>query len=435
MKRFLPLPALLAFCCCPGGAALSGIVVDRAGNGLSGVGVSLDFAGGTAKTDANGLWSLASTGIDARPISRLFLRWNGRSVDLALSEPSTVSLDVYDQQGASLGRLPSIRLGIGSHFLPLSLTSTGMVWLRVAVNGQVETVLAGPSVFAGGGNVLVRPIAGARSLQPQAAMSARSQGVVDTLRFTWKSRTVALVPLANQDTSGIVVNIGADSSIVWNDSIAYGSLYDDRDGQVYRAVRIGSQVWMAENLNFEVDSSWCPDGYVDAKVRYCDTFGRLYQWTASMDLDPKYNLMEWAGSTVPHRGICPNGWHVPSGSEWQTLLLKVDSNPLVPRFHGGAALMSKEGWQVLGDSIVGPDSLGMGVYSGFDLFGFRILPAGDRYWDGRFFERLGNQARFWTSSERGALDARYLMQTFGYGSMGTMAYLKSHGFSLRCMRD
>jgi uncharacterized protein (TIGR02145 family) len=129
---------------------------------------------------------------------------------------------------------------------------------------------------------------------------------------------------------------------------------DMRDGQPYHAVRIGSQVWMAKNLNFTVDSSWWYNGpdYSDEGNTYNDSlssgskFGRLYKWTALMGIADscKPNTC-----TIPtsHRGICPQGWHVPSDTDWTTLVGEVQKDSRVGSGNAGRALKAKSAWTCL----------------------------------------------------------------------------------------
>ena len=79
-----------------------------------------------------------------------------------------------------------------------------------------------------------------------------------------------------------------------------GTFTDPRDGKTYKTVKIDSQIWMAENLNYDIKYSWCID---------CETYGRLYNWDAA--------LMS-----------CPVGWHLPSDEEWVVLTSNVGGGSL-----------------------------------------------------------------------------------------------------------
>jgi len=103
----------------------------------------------------------------------------------------------------------------------------------------------------------------------------------------------------------------------WN--VKKGQLVDSRDGQVYATVRIGKQVWMAQDLNYSDSAqtenlkgaSWC---WADRKG--CSS--RLYFWNAAMDVSSDYQTDVYGKS--PIRGLCPEDWHIPSSEEWEELI-------------------------------------------------------------------------------------------------------------------
>ena len=197
-------------------------------------------------------------------------------------------------------------------------------------------------------------------------------------------------------SSSSVESSSSIEKLVWqylNPAISYGEIIDDRDGQVYKTVEIGSQTWMAENLNYDYNyrtaHSYC---YADS----CSKYGRLYTWSATVDSAAVFSTAgkgcgchasrSPSGGIV--RGVCPVGWHVPSLSEFQTLISYVGGYRVA-----GANLKSTSGWK----------SNSQYVGNGSDSYGFSALPAGV-YTDAityhvyRFYD-VGNFAFFWTTSK------------------------------------
>ena len=157
---------------------------------------------------------------------------------------------------------------------------------------------------------------------------------------------------------------------------------DARDGRTYKTVTIGTQTWMAENLNYRYvgvvyryssniddSTSWC----YDDKAGNCETYGRLYTWAAAMDSAGLVSASNKTGCgygvtctpNSPHRCICPEGWHVPTNEEYRTLYAAVGGESTA-----GANLKSTTGWYNSGN--------------GNDKYGFSVLPAGSRNFDGNF---------------------------------------------------
>lgn len=95
-----------------------------------------------------------------------------------------------------------------------------------------------------------------------------------------------------------------------SESVKYGEILDERDGQVYKVVKIGDQVWFAQNLNFKTDGSVYEGEYV----------GRKYTWTDLMDVPVETcGWMQHCEVSENHQGRCPAGWHIPSADESITL--------------------------------------------------------------------------------------------------------------------
>ena len=201
--------------------------------------------------------------------------------------------------------------------------------------------------------------------------------------------------------------------VAWNAGVSYGVLRDGRDGREYRTVRIGDQNWMAENLNHEVDSSSCAGGDADS----CDKYGRLYQWTAAVGLDPAYVARDWPGGDTLRQGACPNGWHVPNDADWAKLVHSVEADSRVGSGYGAYALKAGGGWK---------------AGTGADLFGFRVLPGGYAYFGSTY--SMGDNASLWSASERSENYANKL--AFSSAAAIASSYAaKGSSASLRCLEN
>ena len=206
--------------------------------------------------------------------------------------------------------------------------------------------------------------------------------------------------------------------------VIVGSMTDSRDGQTYKTVTIGEQTWMAQNLNYETADSYC---YNDTSS-YCAKYGRLYTWAAAMD-----SVGSWSvngngcgyGSTCSPtgtiRGVCPEGWHLPTKSEWEILFDAVGGISIA-----GMVLKSTSGW----NEYEGHDG------NGTDAFSFSVLPAGDRYYGWLYDGGEGDLASFWSSAEYDS-DFAYRMDLFYSREEARMQCYGPKNFenSVRCLKD
>jgi len=177
-----------------------------------------------------------------------------------------------------------------------------------------------------------------------------------------------------------------------NAVVAGNKLTDVRDGRDYRLVKIGTQVWMAENLNYAANGSVC----YDKQESNCDKYGRLYNWATAMS-------------------VCPDGWHIPSDAEWTTLTDFVGGLSTV-----GIKLKATNGWSKDGN--------------GTDDYGFAALPGGSGYSSGKF-KNVSYYGYWWSASESSANYAYGRLIAYGNESARWGYGNKSFLFSVRCLKD
>jgi len=199
----------------------------------------------------------------------------------------------------------------------------------------------------------------------------------------------------------------------------------DIDGNVYKTVKIGDQVWMAENLKVtkfrdgseipNLKDGWmgnrahtvnnaAPSAYViynDNSSNEADTYGYLYNWYAVND----------------SRNIAPEGWHVPSNADWQTLI------------------------DYLGGQKIAGGKMKAGTFKDTtNESGFTGLPGGFREGSyGYGYQNMGTKAYFWSNEEWSdwEADTYILSKTISSDAdfLGNGPFDKKFGFSVRCVRD
>ncbi len=216
---------------------------------------------------------------------------------------------------------------------------------------------------------------------------------------------------------------GGSKQMVWDvlqareNLVGNAIVFKVKVGSEIKSVKIGNQVWMAENLNVDhyrngdpiptgLSNSQWESTTKGAYAIYNDDpanekiYGKLYNWYAVYD----------------SRGLCPTGWHVPSDAEWRTL-----ENYLGGIAVAGGKLKSTSWWKT--------PNTGATNSSGFNAF-----PGGYRYFDGPYND-IGSNGFWWSSTETSSLYAWF--RKLGYNNSNVLrdVNVKQYGFSVRCVRD
>jgi len=179
-----------------------------------------------------------------------------------------------------------------------------------------------------------------------------------------------------------------------------GAFTDSRDGRKYNTVKIGKQIWMAENLNYDAKGSKCYGNKPDN----CDKYGRLYDWKTA-------------------KTSCPKGWYLPSEADWSDLMQFV--NPSCPLIgdcaNAGTKLKAVSGWNNDGN--------------GTDNYGFAALPGGVGI-SASNFRDVGNGGLWWSASaDPDAKTASRISIDIDGPDVHRSSSDKNFLFSIRCITD
>jgi uncharacterized protein (TIGR02145 family) len=214
------------------------------------------------------------------------------------------------------------------------------------------------------------------------------------------------------------------------------------EGQTYRTVKIGTQTWFAENLNYAATGSKCygeggevsigeDENYNPIRITLspaevqtnCVKYGRLYDWATAMGLSPSCNEGSCSSQIQPkHKGICPSGWHLPSKGDWDALITAVGDETTA-----GTKLKATSGWSENDN--------------GTDQYGFSALPGGGGIGsldDSFYFGPVGSFGGWWSASESEYknYDAYYLIiENYDENTIFLVSNGKVRWFSVRCIKD
>jgi len=198
------------------------------------------------------------------------------------------------------------------------------------------------------------------------------------------------------------------------------------EGQVYNTVQIGTQCWFKENLNVgtmingnqnQVNNQVLEKYCYNSDSVNCTTYGGLYQWD---------EMMQYTNQSGG-KGICPDGWHVPTDEEWCTLEQLAD--PTITCISTGWRGVDGGG-KLKETGTIHWASPNTGAT---DSTGFSALPGGYRHTDGSFYD-FSSHGRFWTSSI-GVSSSWYRSLKYNTAQINRDINDESLGFYVRCLKN
>jgi uncharacterized protein (TIGR02145 family) len=411
-------------------ANISGIVTDTGGTTpISNAIVQLEKGGQIDTTDADGNFTLTTTTAIIPVNSKLLLsglsaKISGNMLNLTITEQSAVEVTTFDLNGKVLSTMHKT-LNAGSHNIALSQRSAGIYLYKVKA-GNNELVLKGNSVD---GVSSGSAVSSQGSSSDVLAKHAKTHSAInDVIAVTKDGYLNYRCVQYTSDTTGLQIKM-----------IESAGMVTDTDGNVYHAVKIGTQVWTVENLRvtkyndgspIPFDTSTATWSYATTP-KYCfyknttnsdsiKNYGALYNWYVVNPQNPKK--------------IAPTGWHVPTDSEWTIM-----QNYLIANGYNwdgtttdnkiAKSLAAKTDWYTYSTTgAIGCD-LTLNNRSGFSA-----LPGVSRYSNGDFDNQRGN-GEWWSATEGDASSAYYHYLDYGYAKLYRYDVSKSNGFSVRLVRD
>ena len=214
-----------------------------------------------------------------------------------------------------------------------------------------------------------------------------------------KGSNMAKVEDDTSNVSGLLCMKGRlmdDTLSLMNPDFEYGAFTDSRDNRTYKTVDIGHIKWMAENLNFETDSSICFGKFKDDF--YCNRYGRFYSYEDA-------------------KTVCPAGWRLPTKEELDSLIY------IGSPYRQTYSLVSKENPK----------------YQGNNKSGFSFVTAGYQVWNGRFEDEM-RSGYLWSGTEYSDTVAYILSVYHGDGigdtvRVGRQTFNNETKFNVRCVSE
>lgn len=406
---------------------ISGTVMDTGGSAIADASVKLENANLATTTGSDGSFTISGHDFDDRlkqPIAPEFsVRINNNVLNINVLAKSPMEIVIYTLQGKLISLIQKT-MDAGKHSIPLPHFGAGVYVYKVK-SGRSEFVIRSPSIEkVSAGKTL--PIGGISS----TALKSHSRNfnpIDDVIAVTKSGFLNSRMKITNSDTSGVEITV-----IVCEDSLT------DSDGNVYQAVKIGTQVWMVENLRTTRYNDSTPIPHITGDHEWSNLLTPgycFYQNATDVSSKKKYGAL-YNGYAVETEKLAPAGWHVPTDADWGNLEFYLIDNgynwdSTTEGNKIAKSLAAQADWKT--STVTG--TIGNNL-SENNRTGFSALPIGYRSGNFGFFFYSGIYGYWWGASDGEEEKARYRCLNYDYEIFFLRYnFNKRVGFSVRLVKD
>ncbi len=397
-------------------------MTDTAGVPLAGALIQLEQGGLTDSTGTDGSFVLSVVGTSDKKGTVLPRKLsaairNGLMV-ITAAEKSVVKITTFTLRGETVFKINKT-MDAGTHSLALPRFGAGMYLYRIQ-SSHSEFFIKSPSISG-----VPQSSAGLVQGSSSAVFAGRNL-IDDIIKVTKAGYLNSRIPVTSSDTNGIVI------ALILQDA----GTVTDGNGNVYRAVRIGSQVWTVENLRTAKLNDGTPIPLVVDNMTWETLTSPAYCYynnTTNTDSIEKFGaLYNW--HAVSTGKLAPTGWHVPDSSDWNELCYYLIANgynwdETISGNKIGKSMAAKTDWRSAGEQgDVGND------LSSNNSSDFSALPGGYLSDQGSS-TTISYYGYWWSTTEIDTSSAYGFHLCFDHYSLVRSSYDKRSGFSVRLVRD
>jgi uncharacterized protein (TIGR02145 family) len=403
-------------------------------------------------TQVNLLWTDKSTNEDGFKIQRKTGSGNftdigsvGKDVinysDNGLTPATTYTYRVYgyNNVGPSLTYRNEVTVTTNANVVLPTLTTSVISNIT-----QASATGGGAITNDGGSPITARGIVWSTSSSPTVALTTKTSDGAGVGTYTSSltgltANTTYYVRAYATNTSGTgygnVIsftssNTGGSTGSIFNPNLTYGNV-TDVDGNTYKTIQIGSQIWMAENLRTTKYRNGIIIENITDNIQWLNNSkGAWNYYNNDANNDIPYGKLYNGFAVFNSNQICPTGWHVPTDAEWNVLVANLDPsyNPTV--INGTQSTSAGGKMKSTGTQYWTSPNTGATNESGFSG-----LPGGVRAYDGPFYEK-GDSGEWWSSTEISSTSTVwYRILVYNNRDIYRASDSKKSARSVRCIKD